>query len=50
MGGKIKAIKGTENIDIPIPTEPLTIPPKNTEHMTTAKVTVSKYSKNKVAP
>ena len=46
VGGKIKAINGTENIDIPIPTDPLTIPPKNTEHKITAKVIVSKYSKN----
>ena len=45
VGGKIKAINGTENIDIPIPTEPLTIPPKKTEHKITVKVTVSKYSK-----
>ena len=44
VGGKIKAINGTENIDIPIPTEPLTIPPKNTENKITAKVIVSKYS------
>ena len=27
VGGNMKAIIGTENIDIPIPTEPLTIPP-----------------------
>ena len=46
VGGKIKAMSGTENIDIPIPTDPLTIPPKNTEHKITAKVIVSKYSKN----
>ena len=46
VGGKIKAINGTENIDIPIPTDPLTIPPKNTEHKITTKVIISKYSKN----
>ena len=46
VGGKIKAINGTENIDIPIPTDPLTIPPKKTEHKIKAKVVVSKYSKN----
>ena len=45
VGGKIKAINGTENMDIPIPTEPLTIPPKKTVHKIIAKVTVSKYSK-----
>ena len=43
VGGKIKAINGTENIDIPIPTEPLTIPPKKTEHKMIVKVKVSKY-------
>tara|TARA_Y100001970_G_scaffold242681_1_gene307319 strand:+ start:302 stop:457 length:156 start_codon:yes stop_codon:yes gene_type:complete len=31
VGGNMKAIIGTENIDIPIPTEPLTIPPKRIE-------------------
>tara|TARA_B100002051_G_C16428634_1_gene483058 strand:- start:51 stop:266 length:216 start_codon:yes stop_codon:yes gene_type:complete len=45
VGGKIKAINGTENMDIPIPTEPFTIPPKKTEHKITDKVIVSKYSK-----
>ena len=45
VGGKIKAINGTENMDIPIPTEPLTMPPKKTAHKIIAKVTVSKYSK-----
>ena len=34
----MKAIKGTENIDIPIPTEPLTIPPKKTEHKTSFRI------------
>ena len=45
VGDKIKAINGTENIDIPIPTEPLTIPPKKTEHKIIAIVIGSKYSK-----
>ena len=40
VGGKIKAINGTENMDIPIPTEPLTIPPKKTEHKIIIKVKV----------
>ena len=44
VGGKIKVINETENIDIPIPTDPLTIPPKKTEHTMIIKVKVSKYS------
>jgi hypothetical protein len=34
VGGKKKAITGTENIDIPTPTAPLMIPPKNIEVIT----------------
>tara|TARA_B100000963_G_scaffold86871_1_gene74513 strand:- start:319 stop:495 length:177 start_codon:yes stop_codon:yes gene_type:complete len=32
VGGNINAIIGTENIDIPIPTDPLTTPPTKTEN------------------
>tara|TARA_Y100000991_G_C21870500_1_gene304925 strand:+ start:427 stop:615 length:189 start_codon:yes stop_codon:yes gene_type:complete len=42
VGGSIKAIKGTENIDIPIPTEPLTIPPKKTENKIKARISLAK--------
>ena len=37
VGGIIKAIIGTENIDIPIPTEPFTMPPKKTANIITDK-------------
>ena len=37
VGGNIKAIIGTENIDIPIPTEPFTMPPIKTAKTINAK-------------
>ena len=42
VGGNVKAIIGTENIDIPIPTEPLTMPPKKT-----AKTINTKFSRSR---
>ena len=42
VGGNINAIIGTENIDIPMPTDPLTIPPTKTENKINVIVKVSK--------
>ena len=38
----INAIIGTENIDIPMPTDPLTIPPTKTENKIKVIVKISK--------
>ena len=43
VGGKKKAIIGTENIDIPIPTAPLIVPPKKTEEITIIRISISVY-------
>tara|TARA_Y100000991_G_scaffold124852_1_gene94060 strand:+ start:131 stop:289 length:159 start_codon:yes stop_codon:yes gene_type:complete len=42
VGGNIKAIIGTENIDIPMPTDPLTIPPAKIDKKIKVAVKVSK--------
>ena len=48
VGGRKKAIIGTENIDIPMPTAPLIIAPKNTEIkmiiiMSISKIFIKKF-------
>ena len=42
VGGNIKAMIGTENIDIPMPTDPLTIPPTKIDKKIKVIVKVSK--------
>ena len=42
VGGNIKAMIGTENIDIPMPTDPLTIPPIKIDNKIKVIVKVSK--------
>ena len=42
VGARKKAIIGTENIDIPIPTAPLIMAPKNTDINTTIIISISK--------
>tara|TARA_B100000508_G_scaffold135771_1_gene127955 strand:+ start:546 stop:914 length:369 start_codon:yes stop_codon:yes gene_type:complete len=44
VGGNIKAIIGTENIDIPMPTDPFTIPPIKTDKIINIKFSISRYS------
>ena len=47
VGGRKNAIIGTENIDIPIPTVPLIIPPKNTDAKIITAILNSKILKKK---
>ena len=42
VGGNINTIIGTENIDIPMPTDPLNIPPTKTEKKIHVILKVSK--------